>query len=149
MQLSVLNIAPLGCLQRLKFIAALRTVRNIGWMFCSASSQYSVRVSFYPFGYCNNLISRNIRVPPQCEQGHNSSGMLLTVSWKFVIDGTGQPPVHIFSFIWHPRRRHQQAVQKSWKLTTGQYCEIYLKRENLKPLLSKTLYGNFSSKVFL
>jgi len=74
--------------------------------------------------------------------------MLLTVSWKFVIDGTGQPPVHIFSFM-TPMKKSPTPVKKSWKLTTQQHCDIYLKSENLKLLLSKILYGNFTSKDFV
>jgi hypothetical protein len=117
-------------------------------MFSSASSQNSVRVSFYPFGYCNNLITSSFSVSPQYELVQHPSGMLCRFNWQFDIDISGQPPVPIFFFACHPWRRKLQAVQNCWKLTTDQYSEVYLKSEHLslKQLLLNNLYGNLTSK---
>ena len=98
---------------------------------------------FYPFGCRHNLITHDFRVPPQCESGPHSFGMLSSVNWQFVTEDSGQLLGSILflecSSIENGNCRLYRSVGKyQWR------------QKNIpeNPLLLNSLYGDLTSKDF-
>jgi len=98
---------------------------------------------FYPFGYRHSLITNDFRVPPQCESGRHSPGMLSSVNWQFVTEESGQL---LGSILFLECSSIEDGNCRLYR-NVGKYQSTQ-RNITVKPLLSNSLYGDLTSKDF-